>query len=102
MPKINVLATAFGKPITTKTALKQLINTSPEVVRFLPADSPTPLTERLRKFQISPFAQLPASVVLIAHSPTGRKWTAEITRNQIRQFHNHNGHAKLGEAFSVK
>lgn len=78
MSKINVLATAFGKPITTKTALKQLLSTSPEVVKFLPADKPTPLTERLRKFMINPFAQLPESTVIVAHSPTKREWTAEI------------------------
>jgi hypothetical protein len=86
--KINVLATAFGKPIPTKTALKKLLDTGAELVTFLPADHPTPLTENVRT---GTALHLPGNVTVIAHSPTGRKWTAEVTR-----------HSELGAVFTVK
>lgn len=84
MSKINVLATAFGAPIRTKAALKQLLSTSPEVIKFLPVDKPTPLTERMRTFVVSPFAELPKGTVIIAHSPTARNWTAELTGHGVQ------------------
>jgi hypothetical protein len=83
MPKINVLATAFGQPIRTKAALKQLIGTSPETVKLLPADKPTPLTERVRMYDAY---VLPSNVTALVHSPTGRNWTAELSRKETGSF----------------
>lgn len=83
MPKINVLAVFNGQPLKTKAALKQLIETSADLVDFLPADKPTPLTEAVR---LEGPTHLPAHVTVVAHSPTKRKWTAEVSRTHSGVF----------------
>ena len=82
-PKINGLAVAFGKLINTKSTLKHLINTSAEIVKFLPADNPTPLTEAVRTGSAH---TLPSNVTVTVHSPTNRKWSATITRSESGVF----------------
>lgn len=72
-----------GKPIRTKTALKNLINTSAEVVHLIPVAVPgTPLHEAVRGSAY----KLPAGVTVTAHSPSGRKWSAEIGRTASGVF----------------
>lgn len=83
MSKINVLAVLNGKPIKSKSGLKNLIFTSAELVRFVPADVPgTPLHEAVR----GPADQIPTSVTVTAHNPSGRKWSAEIVRGESGTF----------------
>lgn len=78
--KINVLASGPTGPITTKTALKQLISTSAELVKI------TPVTPSPSLVSTVPAYNLPAGTVFVAHSPTGRKWSAEISRTESHVF----------------
>jgi hypothetical protein len=81
MPKINVLATFQGEPIKTKAALKQLIDTSTELVTIVPVNPSPGLVAATDAYR------LPAGTVFVAHSPSGRKWIAEISRNESHVFH---------------
>jgi hypothetical protein len=81
MSKINVLATFQGEPIKTKTALTQLISTSAELVKIVPVQPSPGLVSATDAYR------LPAGSVFVAHSPTGRKWTAEISRTESHVFH---------------
>ncbi len=80
MLKIDVLATFQGTPLKTKTALTQLINTSAELVKIIPLNPSPGLVAATNAYN------LPAGSVFVAHSPTGRKWSAEISRNESREF----------------
>jgi hypothetical protein len=80
MLKIDVLATFQGEPIRTKTALTQLISTSTELVKIVPLNPSPGLVAATNAYN------LPAGSVFVAHSPTGRKWSAEISRNESREF----------------
>jgi len=80
MSKINVLATGLNGPITTKSALKQLIMTSPELVRFVPVIPSPALVSAV------PAYDAPIQGTFTVHSPTNRKWTATITRTNSHEF----------------
>jgi hypothetical protein len=81
MSKINILATFQGEPIKTKAALTQLINTSAELVKIIPVQPSPALVSAVSAYDA------PAGTVFVAHSPTGRKWRAEISRNESHGFH---------------
>lgn len=77
MSKINVLAVSDNGPIRTKTALKQLILTSAELVKLVPVPVISdPAHESVRGTAYT----LPAGTTVTVHSPTTRKWSAEISR----------------------
>lgn len=78
--KINVLATFQGEPIKTKAALTQLINTSTETVTIVPLNPSPGLVAATDAYR------LPPGTVFVAHSPTGRKWKAEISRTESHVF----------------
>jgi hypothetical protein len=80
MSKINVLATFQGEPIRTKAALTQLINTSAELVKIVPVTPSPSLVSAV------PAYNLPSGTTFIAHSPTNRKWSAKISRNESHGF----------------
>jgi hypothetical protein len=80
MHKINVLAVGPSGPISTKTALKQLISTSAELVKIVPVTASPSLVAATSAYA------LPTESVFVAHSPTGRKWSAEISRNESHVF----------------
>jgi hypothetical protein len=84
MSKINVLAVlvADGKsiPIKSKSALKQLISTSAELVKIVPVEASPSLVAATSAYN------LPTESVFVAHSPSGRKWTAEISRTESHEF----------------
>jgi hypothetical protein len=80
MHKINVLAVGPSGPISTKTALKQLISTSAELVKIVPVTASPGLVSATSAYDV------PAGTVFVAHSPTGRKWSAEISRNESHVF----------------
>lgn len=84
MSKINVLAIGpTHEPITTKTALKQLISTSPDLVTFVPVPVLSdPAHEAVRG--IATF--IPASATVTVHSPTNRKWSAIVSRTESHEF----------------
>lgn len=74
MSKINVLATGPNGPITTKATLKQLISTSAELVKIVPLTPSPGLVSATSAYD------LPTESVFVALSPSGRKWSAEISR----------------------
>jgi hypothetical protein len=74
------LATFQGEPIRTKSALTQLINTSTESVTVIPLNPSPGLVAATDAYR------LPPGSVFVAHSPTGRKWTAEISRTENHVF----------------
>lgn len=80
MSKINVLAVLVtdGKsvPVASKSGLKNLIVTSPEAVRMIPIEPSPGLVSATDAYR------LPPGSVFVAHSPTGRKWSAQITRDE--------------------
>lgn len=78
--KINVLASFQGQPIKTKTALVQLISTSAELVKITPVKPSPSLVSATSAYN------LPTESVFVAHSPTGRNWTATISRNHSHGF----------------
>jgi hypothetical protein len=78
--KINVLAVGPSGPISTKTALKQLISTSAELVKIVPVKASPSLVAATSAYN------LPTESVFVAHSPSGRKWTAEISRTESHEF----------------
>ena len=80
MSKINVLATGLNGPIPTKSALKQLIMTSPETVRFVPVTPSPALVSAV------PADSAPVEGTFTVHSPTNRKWVATVTRTHSHEF----------------
>ena len=84
MSKINVLAVLVtdGKsvPVTTKKGLMNLISASGEAVKIIPIEPSPGLVAATDAYR------LPPGSVFVAHSPTGRKWTAEISRNESHVF----------------
>lgn len=84
MSKINVLAVLVtdGKsvPVTTKSALKQLISASAELVKIVPINPSPGLVAATSAYD------LPTGSVFVAQSPTGRKWAAEISRDESHLF----------------
>lgn len=80
MSKINVLATAFGKPIKSKSGFKDLILTSPELVKIVPITPSPALVSAVSAYDV------PVDGTFVAHSPTGRKWTAQFTRTESHVF----------------
>jgi hypothetical protein len=83
MSKINVLAVSETGPIRTKAALTQLIKTSTELVTFVPIPVPSnPAHEAVRGNAY----EIPAATVVTVHSPTGRKWTAQVSRTNSHVF----------------
>lgn len=90
MLKINVLAVMLSPNgsgesilIRTKKTLKDLIVTSPELVKIIPVQPSPGLVSATDAYR------LPPGSVFVAHSPTGRKWSAEISRNESHVFSVH-------------
>lgn len=88
MSKINVLAVLVTEsvsiPIDGKAKLKGLLETSNELVRFVPIDVPgTPATETAR----GRADKIPAGVPVTVLSPAkGRQWSATVTRSGSNVF----------------
>lgn len=87
MSKINVIASLVTESVSdvikVKAKLKNLLETSAEVVRFVPIDVPgTPAHEAARGIA----TRLPAGMTVTVLSPTNRKWLAEVTRSESNVF----------------
>jgi hypothetical protein len=84
MSKINVLAVGpTGKPVSTKSALKQLISTSADLVSFVPIPvASDPAHEAVRGLAYL----IPAATSVTVHSPTNRKWSATVSRTESHVF----------------
>lgn len=77
MSKIDVLAVGPTGPITTKTALKDLIKSDPSLVKVIPV-VPTPLLAAFRTVDHLPFG---IPVTVHGKRPAfDREWTAEVER----------------------
>lgn len=78
MSKINVLATGPTGLIRTKTALKQLISTSAEQVRFVPVPV---LSDPAHESVRGAIQNIPAGTVVTVLSPAnGRQWSAQVSQ----------------------
>ena len=83
MSSIDVLAVTQTGPISTKSGLKQLILTSPELVKFVPVPVLSdPAHESVRGSAYT----IPAGAIVTVHSQTGRKWSAKVTRTESHEF----------------
>lgn len=80
MSKINILAVLVtdGKSelVKSKTSLRNLILTSPELVKIVPVNPSPGLVSATSAYD------MPVGTVFVAHNPSGRKWTAEISRTE--------------------
>lgn len=84
MSKINVLAVLVTDsesiPVRSKSGLVNLIKTSPDLVKFVPI-TPSPALA-----YAVPAYNIPVEGTFVAHSPTGRKWSAQISRTESHVF----------------
>jgi hypothetical protein len=78
MSKINVLAVGPNGPITTKTALKDLIKSDPSAVKVIPI-KPTPLLPAVRSVDGLVFG-IPVTVHGNRPAFKNGDWTAEVER----------------------
>lgn len=77
MSNINVLAVSHGQPIRTKVSLREALANTPESIKFLPADQPTPGTEQFRTTGDS----VPFGIPFTVHGRFGkREWSATVER----------------------
>jgi len=90
VPKINVLAVFIDPdsgesvPVRTKAGLRNVILTSSQVIKFVPIPVPSdPAHEAVRGFAYD----MPVDAVVTVHSPTNRKWSAEVTRSGSHEFY---------------
>lgn len=83
MSMINVLAVVDGTPVKTKSGLTNLIKGSADTVTLIPIDIPgSPWHEAVRGNAYG----MPVGIPVTVHSPTNRKWSAEITRTEYHGF----------------
>jgi len=84
MSKIDVLAVLVtdGKsiPVKSKSGLRTLIEASAENIKIVPVKPSPGLVAAV------PAYDLPVGTVFVAHSPSGRKWSAQISRTNSHVF----------------
>lgn len=85
MSAVDVLAVLVtdGKsiPVASKSGLKNLLYTSPELVRFVPVN-PSPAL-----VSATPANAVPFGTVFLVHNPAGRKWSATVGRTESSAIH---------------
>lgn len=83
MSKIKFLAvqTKIGSStVLTKTALRELIKSDPDKVRFVPVMAKTMTPDVLALYTAA--SKLPAGVPVSVIAPVGRNWTAEVEKKK--------------------